>query len=800
MTADHDLAWLGTDRRPPELQAAFQEAAREVTARLCLILALLMGLVTALYWPTDPWLLPDDPDNVAALARVRMSTLTMAAVVALGLRGSAWIRAHAIGWTATWTLLGVIAASWTLAHAAHGRHPWEQAGYLVPLTSCALFMRLGPRLLWTAALGLAWSAPFLHVAWHGPRAAWATSPLFQTFSVVVGVAIGHVMYALFRENWYTARELAQRGAAIEANDEARRNLFATLSHEVRTPLTLVSASLRRLSEGPGPTAPGVEIGQRGARQIEWLLDQILELARLEARPEHRLERAVDVTALVREAVTGFAEAYAGERTFDLQLPPTTLLVLADAIALSHLLHNLLGNAVKHTEPGGRIRVQLAVEPTAWSLQVEDDGHGVAPADRERIFERFARSDAGRAALRRGTGIGLALVREAVRVHGGEIVLIDGDLGGACFRATIPLRPTTGAEGRSTAELTSRELLQLSRAFDHAPAATTTPEGPVDLLIVEDDPDLRAWMASWLSTSLRVATAEDGAEALRIAHASPPHAMIADLEMPGTDGWALAAALRAAESLREVPLLVLSAQVDPATRVRALQAGASDFLRKPFDPDELRVKVTQAVARGREARRRRASTDEDRQRLARELHDNLGQSLASASLLLAASTRTADLTLARERLELVGELLSTASDGLREALAELSPERRLREGLPDLLGRLVAPVAASGWQVALEVRAPSPAEAAHHLAVYRVAQQAVANAVQHGASPLSVRWVPDGDGLLLEVCNALRTTDSSPPPGGSGLLYLRERAQAVGGRLQVVVEPTRWVLRLHLLER
>lgn len=814
------LGWLGPDPHPPEQRAVFERAARDLTARLCMTLSVLMALATVVYWPTDAWLLGEETLHRGALAAVRVSNLVTAAGVGLGIALAPALRRRAVGWTGAWTVAQVAFTAWTLAGVWSPQYPWQQAGYLAPLATCALFVPLRPRALWTVAVGVAWSGPFVMRLGSGPRVAWAASLIFETFAVVVGVAIGHVMFSLYRENWYARQEIAAHGRRVAAADEARRNLFATLSHEVRTPLTLTIAALRRLRAIDAEQSTLIAMSLRHADQMHWLIDQVLELARVEAGPSAARVAVVDVSSLVRTTLTNFGTAYADERRFELTLPRATLLVEADASALSYLLHNLLSNAVKHTSAGGLVRVRVEADAERWTLQVADDGDGIAAADQAVIFQTFGRARTGDAARRRGTGLGLALVREVARGHGGDVTVVSEPGRGAKFTVTLRRGALNArASGEVVTALDDGERLRLARAFDRpAPAARAGDDGAASLFVVEDDDVLADFLAS-LFPELTVARLPDGAAALERARRAPPQVIVTDLEMPAMDGWALLRALKSDAELGSIPVLVVSAQADPATRVRALEAGAADLLSKPFDERELQAKVHAAFEQ-RDARRKLAERDaalvreiedlratldrlrrspraEAGARLARELHDNLGQLLTSAALLVKASSRTTDRELARARLDLVQTLLETASDALREVLADLVPERLLRAGLVNLLHGLAEQARATeGWQVEAAIDARGIDDADALLGVYRIAQQAMANALRHGRAPLRLAWTHDDAGWELCVTNALTDATERRPveQGASGVTHMRERAAALGASFSAGAREGLWVVR------
>lgn len=290
------------------------------------------------------------------------------------------------------------------------------------------------------------------------------------------------------------------------------------------------------------------------------------------------------------------------RTFILALDAraTSLPCHGDAEQLARVVANLVGNALKFTPRGGRVRVRTVHDDRRIGFRVDDSGPGIDAQWRERIFDRFQLT--GNATLRaqEGTGIGLALCNELVRLHDGGIEAGDSDLGGACFTVWLPAH----ARG-STAPLVGFE----PDAREDAPATTasaderppSTPADPDDgsqrplLLVIEDQDDLRLYLAELLAGDYRVATACNGEEALARIPSLLPDAIVSDVVMPERDGLSLVAALRANGDLAGIPVLLLTARTGVDDQVTGLATGADHYLTKPFDSQVLRAHVADMLA-------------------------------------------------------------------------------------------------------------------------------------------------------------------------------------------------------------
>lgn len=411
---------------------------------------------------------------------------------------------------------------------------------------------------------------------------------------------------------------------IAALAESRTLFFANVSHELRTPLTLLSGPIADLTAG---RAPSPELGRamrRNVTRLERLVNQLLDLERIDAGRFPLRTAAVDFAALVRESMDAFAAlAVREEIEFTAVLPQTPLLLCADAEQLLRVVGNLLSNAIKFTPAGGRLRVNLYDDGHRALLAVHDSGPGVPPEWRERIFDRFSQMGSAATAQREGAGLGLALCRQVLDLHGGHIHVTPSELGGACFMVTLSLgvhASLAAADGHSA-------TAALSALADKSEAVSTAAAGPADadhasgaalassaaaptgyapdttganasarplVLIAEDNADLRLYLAEVLGRVYRVATAVDGDDALRQARADAPDAVVSDVVMPQRDGFSLAHALRADPVLGGVPLVFLTARAGDRDRIAGLDGGADHYLTKPFDADVLLAHVAAAL--------------------------------------------------------------------------------------------------------------------------------------------------------------------------------------------------------------
>ncbi len=397
-------------------------------------------------------------------------------------------------------------------------------------------------------------------------------------------------------------------------DELKTQFFANVSHELRTPLTLILGPLsQRLAD------PALEAGlradlERMSRNAQVLLghvNDLLDVARLEAGRMGLRASELDLAALVRlEAARFESQALEQGMAFEVDAPGPQM-AQVDAEKVRRVLGNLLGNAFKFTPVPGRIAVALRVEGDMACLEVRDSGPGVPESLREAVFDRFRQVEGGANRTRGGTGLGLAIVKEFVQLHGGWVTLDQAPEGGARFRVGLPLRVAEGVAlhpVEAEPGLTAPADSGVSSRPTPAPEVSLPQDAP-RLLVVEDNPDMNAFLAECLGRHYRVDTAFDGLEGLGHALAAAPDLILTDVMMPGMSGDQMMAALREDPAFDEVPIIVLTARADEGLRVKMLRSGASDFLCKPFSVDELLARVEGLLASRRRSLAAQRSQEE-----------------------------------------------------------------------------------------------------------------------------------------------------------------------------------------------
>ncbi len=418
-----------------------------------------------------------------------------------------------------------------------------------------------------------------------------------------------------------AGQLARQTAQLLELDEMKSNFFANISHEFRTPLTLVlgilndKAARLEARRGPGQVAVSPEeigVMQRNARRLLQLINQLLDLSRIDSgRMKLHVEDG-NLSELLTLVVASFA-SLAGYRhiRFDVKLPAGPLYCRFDADKLEKVLYNLLANAFKFTPYGGTVALEADWEPASAGppapgrlrVGVRDSGPGI-PADQlEKVFDRFFQGTQLYQGDAQGTGIGLALTRELVQLHGGRIWAESP--GGAYFGLELPLALSGPVEAREGASGTLSATFGSDDWAGESPPAAHPPGDPALplLLVVEDNADLRAYLRGHLEDKYRVLESENGVTGWDLALEHLPDLLISDWMMPGMNGVQLLERIKADERTSHIPFILLTALATDEGKLTGLETGADEYLTKPFDARELELRIRNIMETRRRLRER-----------------------------------------------------------------------------------------------------------------------------------------------------------------------------------------------------
>ncbi len=506
------------------------------------------------------------------------------------------------------------------------------------------------------------------------------------------------------------QEERERAERLQELDRAKTAFFTNVSHEFRTPLTLMlgpaeDALADRSHALDAVQRERVEIVQRNGERLLKLVNTLLDFSRLESDALTGTFEPVDLAAYTRELAEAFAAAV--ERVglrLTVTCPPLPEPVWVDREMWAKVVLNLLSNALKFTFEGG-IDVRLDVVDGAARLVVADTGTGIPPEQQAALFTRFTRVAGAASRSHEGSGIGLALVADLAAAHGGDVSVDSRPGEGSAFTVTVPLgREHLPAEQvvetvpreRDTATRTAKGFLAealrwlTGRGEDaqDAPAGTGRPV----VLVVDDNADMRDYVERLLLADHEVLTAADGREGLELARSAAPDLVLSDVMMPHLDGFGLLRALREDPLTAQVPVVLLSARAGEEATVEGLDAGADDYLAKPFSGRELlaRVRANLELERVRRTRRDLERSQElldQAQRLAR---------VGSWELDLASGAITASAEFARQ-IQLDAAGLSDF-EGAMAARIHPDDQQRVRDALEAAL---------TGAPLSYEVRLVTP---------------------------------------------------------------------------------------------
>jgi PAS domain S-box-containing protein len=476
----------------------------------------------------------------------------------------------------------------------------------------------------------------------------------ERFALQIATAFGNAhAYAAERK----------RAEALAELDRAKTAFFSNISHEFRTPLTLMLAPLEDLlQQADGALAPEardqLRVAHRNALRLLKLVNTLLDFSRIEAGRLEAAYEPTDLASLTAELAGIFRSAIerAGLRLV-IDCPPLPEPVYVDRELWQQIVFNLLSNALKFTL-AGEIVVTLRQAGRTAKLSVRDTGAGIPPEELPRLFARFHRVRGARGRTIEGSGIGLALVAELVKLHGGTIEVASELDRGTTFTVSLPAgaahlpadrvaatRPagTSGLRGEAFLE----EALGWLPASDAGPQdsagagasggvaatelAVSAPPGAASVLLADDNADMLAYLRRLLGERYRVVAVADGAAALRAAREQPFDLVLADVMMPRLDGFGLIAALRADPATSATPVILLSARAGEEARIEGMRAGADDYLVKPFSAKELLARVEtrlevaglrrEAVERERALRAEAQAARNDIERVLNQLNDH-----------------------------------------------------------------------------------------------------------------------------------------------------------------------------------
>ena len=430
--------------------------------------------------------------------------------------------------------------------------------------------------------------------------------LRNSLGVISLLMIGFIalsIYAFYinRKMRQANRKLISLNAEMKEVTAQKLQFFTNVSHEVRTPLTLILAPLDRLiiSLRESPYASDLGLIQKNANRLLRVINQILDFRKVEGKQEKLAVREIDLVPFVGEIKSYFdsmASVRAIAYTFTSSIKQCTLWI--DPDLLEKVFVNLLSNAFKFTPEGGSVRIELTEEEDRVFIQVIDTGSGIQPGNLPHLFDRFYTEDRSM-----GTGIGLQLVKEYIHMHGGEIH-VESEPG---QRTTFTVCLRKGKAHFEDSDLmetsVSHQAYEASRLDDSETHKMLSKTYPYTILITEDDDEVRCFLERELSPHFKTRTAANGKDALRVLEEEEISLVVSDVMMPEMNGFELCRMIKSQLPFSHIPVILLTALTDERQRIFGITGGADDYIQKPFHTDYVKIKIIHLLQERQKLRER-----------------------------------------------------------------------------------------------------------------------------------------------------------------------------------------------------
>jgi signal transduction histidine kinase len=685
-------------------------------------------------------------------------------------------------------------------------------------------------------------------------------PLNVTYAGFLDLVAGQIASSIANARAYSVEK--ERAEALAEIDRAKTAFFSNVSHEFRTPLTLMLGPLddllARSQTHLTPTAKEqLELVSRNGARLLRLVNTLLDFSRLEAGRVQAVYLATDLARFTAELASVFRSATdkAGLR-LSVDCPDLGEPVYVDRDMWEKVVLNLISNAFKFTFEG-EIAVSVQRAGDMAELRVRDTGVGIPAEAIPKLFERFNRVPNVPSRTHEGSGIGLALVHELVKLHGGSVRIESVVEQGSTFVVSIPFGQSHLATGQlggsrslSSTAVGARPFVEEALRWLPDDAAGSVEIFSVQdellpvlcppvsesavrprILVADDNSDMRNYLVRLLSEEYEVEAVSDGQAALQAVQKNRPDLIVSDVMMPILDGFELLKTLRGDEETRTIPVVLLSARAGEESRVEGVEAGADDYLIKPFSARELLARVSgrleiARLQRDRETQFRTSQAeleqrvqertqdllnaseelrelsarilqaqDEERRRIAREFHDGVGQLLAALDMEAANLASERDRLSPRAALSLsnIESFVAQMTKDIRTMSHLLYPPLLDEIGLKSALTEYVNGFAArSGIQVSLDFSAPiERLDRDYELSLFRIVQECLTNIHRHsGSRTARIRIVRDDGALVLSVQDEgkglppERLSEIQSRGSGVGIRGMRERALQLSGTMSI----------------
>ncbi|MGB6000688.1 MAG: ATP-binding protein [Thermoanaerobaculia bacterium] len=599
---------------PSGFDRVYAEETRQLLTERFRAILIVGSLAYGAFWILDLFV---GPEHSAKFLLIRAIAIAWA-ILSLGVSYTDWGRRFMVPLSVALFVVATLGIS-AMTVFLGGFTSTYYIGNLMVLFGLGLFLpwRLSVTLTFCGLLMLGYLG--LNLIFHGPSLD-MLAPTFFLLGTSAFTSLATVMSDRLRRRDLALRlQLEKVNEDLKQLDEAKMRFFANVSHELRTPLTLLFGPLEMLqSEEVSPhRAQLLESMQTNSRRLLRQVNALLDVAKLEAGRLAFEPTIGDLSELLNELVAASAPHAARKGVLLEAKGLEDLTEFAfDYDKVEMIAANLISNAVKFTPKGGRITIRAGSVDDKVAFEVQDTGPGIPEDQLEQIFERFHQVDSSLSREHEGTGLGLSLARELARLSEGDITVRSQVGRGTVFHVELPLEPTPDRPERRrrarrredqlsqarTDVLAAREYAARSRretllADVNLPRLSEVTEelfeaavGAPRVLLVDDNVDLRTFLASRLSRFYRVETAEDGIAGLDAARRARPDLIVSDIMMPRMDGHEFCRRLRDDPAFANTPIILVTAKTGEEAVVEGLELGADDYVTKPFAMRELEARI------------------------------------------------------------------------------------------------------------------------------------------------------------------------------------------------------------------
>lgn len=426
---------------------------------------------------------------------------------------------------------------------------------------------------------------------------WKSKMAFVLYSlaVVLALLVTRKLIQQREQMKFAIRQERQEAVRMHELDMMKIKFFTNVSHEFRTPLTLILTPLEKLLKQSADTEQRsqFELIQRNAKRLLNLVNQLLDFRKMEVQEIKFQPSEGDIIQFIRETVSSFSDLSEKKNIkLEFQSAHTSLETIFDQDKLEKILFNLLSNAFKFTPEHGSVSVCVELqqdrEEHVIQIQVKDTGIGISSDKLDRVFERFFQNELPSSMVNQGSGIGLSITKEFVKIQGGTVSVVSEVGTGTCFTVRLPLHEITQSTAPASVELVP--MLE-EEEFSTELLANQKPV----LLLVEDNEDFRFYLKDNLKAAYEILEAGNGHEAWKKALSHFPDLVVSDVMMPEMNGLELCRKIKSDQRVSHIPVILLTARTNEEQRLEGFETGADDYINKPFNFEILESRIRNLIA-------------------------------------------------------------------------------------------------------------------------------------------------------------------------------------------------------------